>query len=99
MHTVTNHVPRDVIEAYELTESEQQLFDYIDWGKVKAGEASHSFFRYKGELFDIGEFERAPAFSDLSGKWDGYQSDTFFSATVVKYVNDFEQVIVGRVYT
>lgn len=97
----TNNVPRDIVEAYELTADERAQFDYINWSAVDAGEASPTFFRYRGELYDIGEFQvwtSAPA--DHPAKdWDGYQSDTFFSATVIRYVDDFERVVVGRIYS
>lgn len=34
---------------------------------------------------------------DTWKNWDGYQSDTFFSGVLVKFV-DLDQVIVGRYY-
>lgn len=101
----TNNVPRDIIDAYELTEAEQSEFDYLDWDAIKRGEGSASFFRYYGELYDLGEFMadtgilKGSGLPDYLSSWDGYQSDSFFSATVVRYVDDFERVIVGRVYT
>jgi hypothetical protein len=94
MKITTNNVPRDIIEAYELTENEQAEFDYLDWKKIRAGDDSASFFRYKGNLYDLGEFERA----DIEG-WDGIQHDTYFSGIIVRYCNEFEQVVVGRYFT
>jgi hypothetical protein len=94
----TNNVPRDVIEGYELSPAEREEFDYIDWSAVERGQASPTFFRYKGELHDLGEFTVwASTPHDELKKWDGYRSDTFFSALVVRYVDDFERVIVGLV--
>lgn len=89
----TNNVPRDVVDAYELTADERKEFDYIDWAAVERGEESASFFRFKGEVYDLGEFE----VTTLEG-WDGMQTDSFFSATVVRFVDNFERVIVGRMY-
>ena len=94
---VTNNVPRDVIEAHELTAVERAKFDYHDWQALDRGEDSASFFRYKGELFDLGEFERC-ADTRMQG-WQGIQTDTFFSGTLVRYCDDNERVVVGRVYS
>lgn len=99
----TNNVPRDVIDAYELSADERAEFDYIDWPAVDRGEDSASFIRYRGDLYDLGEFltttELHPGAGhhDL-GAWDGYQSDTFFSGTVIRFVDDCERVVVGRFY-
>ena len=97
LRITTNYVPRDVIEGYELSEEERAEFDYIDWEKVEAGEESASFFRYRGQLYDLGEFQTSselPAESVLR-EWDGYLSDSFFSAVVVRYCDDYERVVVG----
>jgi len=32
-------------------------------------------------------------------KWDGYQSDSFYSGVLVKYVEDFERVIMATYYS
>lgn len=103
----TNNVPRDVIDAWQLTESERVKFDYLDWAAIDEGSDSVSFFRYKGELYDLSEFEAAPvdAGSDdedpmgwLRG-WHGYQSDSFFSGMVIRWADDrFETVVVGTYY-
>ena len=107
MKIITNNVPRNIIEAYELSEAEQKEFDYLDWEALKSGNDSASFFRYKGQLYDLGEIEMIPAFAcDIKG-WNGYQSDSFFSGIVVKYPLDcdgicscenYDSVIVGRYY-
>ncbi len=92
----TNNVPRDVVEAHELTEAERAEFDYLDWPAIEDGRGSASFFRYKGEVYDLGEFEvwDNPA-SPTRQNWDGFRSDSFFSAIVVRYVEDYERVVVG----
>lgn len=95
----TNNVPRDVIEGFELSAEERAEFDYIDWDAVDRGEDAPWFFRFKGELHDLGEFtvwSTAPAFHPAS-QWDGYRADSFFSALVVRYVDEFERVVVGTV--
>jgi hypothetical protein len=100
MEVITNHVPRDVVEGYELTEKEREKFDYIRWDKLEEGEHSETFFRYKGELYDVNDCE--PIFRDtIQGfkEWDGIFTETFFSGVVFKYANCYEQVIVGRYYS
>jgi hypothetical protein len=99
----TNHHRRPVIDGWQLTEAERAQFDYLDWAAIDRGEESASFFRYAGSLYDLGEFTANWGLSRNSGLpdhlkgWDGYMSDSAFSATVVKYVEDGEAVVVGRV--
>lgn len=97
MRVITNNVPRNIVDAYELSETERSDFDYLKWDAIEAGEDSATFFRYRGDLYDLGEFSTTsgmPEFSPLV-KWDGYLSDSYFSGIVVRYANDFEQVVVG----
>jgi len=96
---ITNHVPRDVVEAWELTPAERSEFDYLDWEKLERGEDSASFVRYRGETYDLGEFEvwDNPASPTRQG-WDGIRPDSFFSGALVRYCEDFERVIVARYY-
>lgn len=108
MQIRTNNVPRPVIDGFNLTADEQAKFDYIDWDAVERGEESPEFFRYKGELYDLGEFTNTRGLRDggLSPlrKWDGYQEDSFFSGIVIRYVaeegmiGDFDRIIVGTYF-
>lgn len=106
MKITTNHMPRPIVDAWELTEQEQKEFDYLDWLAIKNGNDSASFVRYQDQLYDLGEFSRIiapdskrchpmecaePAFQD----WQGYMSDSFFSGLLIRYVDD-ESVIVAR---
>ena len=93
----TNNIPRDVIFGYELTEIERKEFDYHDF------EADNpSFFRFKGQLYDLGEFmrisEHAIQMQEPLAAWDGFVSNSFFSGVVVRYVENCERVIVGSYY-
>lgn len=94
----TNHVPRFTIDAWDLTPAEREEFDYLDWDEIDCGTNSATFFRYRGTLYDLSEFQTTrglPDFSPLRA-WDGYLSDSFFSAVVVRYVgDDCESVVVG----
>lgn len=98
---ICNNVPRDILDGYDLTPAERAEFDYVNWPAIDAGEDSASFFRYRGTVYDLGEFlitRTMPEFSPLN-RWDGYISDSFFSGVVVRYVDNFERVIVGRFYS
>lgn len=96
VRVTTNNVPRDIVDAYELTAAEREDFDYLDWDAIDEGNDSASFIRFKGQLYDLGEFMRPnyPGESDLSG-WHGVRTDSYFSALVVKLVGD-DQVVIGR---
>ena len=103
IRVTTNNQPRDIVDAYELTATERAEFDYLDWPAIDDGRDSASFVRYRGQLLDLGEFSRDYGITKGSGlpahlsEWDGYMSTTFFSAYVVRYVNDNEQVVIGEV--
>ncbi len=98
LRIITNRVPRDVLNWYELTEKERAEFDYLD---SEERQAEANFVRYRGEVYDLGEFERTPnnepARQELNqlAAWDGYRGDSFYSGVVIKYCDDFERVIVG----
>lgn len=94
----TNNAKRDILDAWQLTDKERKEFDYLDWGAIEKGEDSASFFRYKKQVYDLGEFVRVPHGSRLN-KWHGYTSETFFSGVVIKYCEDTECVIVGYYYS
>ena len=102
---ITNGVPRDVIDAWDLSESEREQFDYLDWSAIERGEDSASFFRYRGATYDLGEFSADYGITRGTGlpahlsQWDGYAADSFFSATVVRFVDDGQRVVVGTVLT
>ena len=101
MNITTNHVPRATIDAWELTDAERAEFDYIDWPAVEAGSDSATFFRYKGHLYDTGDFMTTHGIGapETFAPWDGYQSDSFFSGLLIRYTDDNESVIVGTYYS
>lgn len=97
---ITNRVPRDVVDAWDLTEKERKEFDHLDWNALEAGEYGRSFFRYKGEVYELDDFQRVPdGLFDPGSYWDGYISDSFFSGILVKWTDDLEQIVVGRYYS
>lgn len=91
----TNHVPRWLIDAHELTDKERQQFHYLEWDRIDAGHRSATFFRFKGKLYDLAEFVSVP---DALKPWDGYSHDSAFSGVVVKLVDD-DKVIVGQYFS
>lgn len=103
---VTNNQFRPVINSWELTEKERKAFDYYNWEDIDNGEDNPQFFRYKGELHDLGKFKRivhfsrAVVFEHGTGnpellKWGGIRPDSYFSGLLVKYSEDYESVKVG----
>ena len=84
---ITNNTARDILYWHELTE--RNTFNFLcDPGEF-------TFFRYKGDVHLVDDFMRVGDIGLLAG-WDGYTNDTFFSGLVIKFVQDFERVIVGR---
>jgi hypothetical protein len=98
----TNNVPRDVIDAWQLTAKEREEFDYLNWRAIDEGCDSASFVRYKGDLHDLGEFSgdwgimKGSGLPDSLAGWHAYRSDSVSTATVIRYVDDdFGRVVVG----
>lgn len=96
MKLTTNNVPRDLIYFSDLTEKEQKNFDWYDDDE----NSGLDFFRYRGNAYCLSEFMRVTKLErEWFKDWDGYMSDSYFSGIVVRYVNDFEQVVVGSYYS
>ena len=92
MKIKTNHHFRDVLYWHDLEPSEQsELSDSYDTVEES------SFFRYRGHVYDLGEFlsARGNGAHELVHDWDVYHNDSFFSAVLVKYSEDFDAVKVG----
>jgi hypothetical protein len=99
---VTNNVPRDLICFHDLRAEVQKDFDYV----ARREERSDlRFFAYKGAWYDSHEFMRcndttlAETHRESFKEWDGYQSDTYFSGVLIKFVDDNERVIVARYFS
>jgi len=93
LEIISNYHERPIICGSELTEKEREWWldllepDDLDYC---------SFFRYKHQVYFLGDFMRFEHYPDNSfDGWDGYSGDSFFSGTVVKYSDDCEGVIVG----
>lgn len=96
MRIKTNHQYRDILHSHDLTARELADFDYIE------DLDSASFFRYKGQVYDLGEFMRIDrtreCLPDGFEHWHGYQSDSFFSGLLVRYSSDYEQILVAQYF-
>ena len=94
---LTNNRARELVSFYDLPEKDQADFDYVD----EDDRYNPRFFRYRGAWYDTHEFERLPKnghafWNENRANWDGYQSDSFFSGVLIRYLGDYEQVVVGR---
>ena len=88
---ITNNKPRQLLYGYELTDKQKQDFEYIE------DIDSHDFVKYKNNIYDLSEFMRVENNDSLKG-WEGYSSDSYFSGTLVKYIDD-DSVIMGWYYS
>ena len=98
MKIACNNKPRRFIYGYELSEKERADFDYLNPEELDM----RDFVRYKGHLYDTGEFMRVTAGvanCQREGweKFDGYFSDSFFSGVLIKYI-DSDNCIMASYY-
>ena len=89
MIITTDNKYRNILYGCELTEKEKEQFDYLD-----DAEADFTGFRYKGDLYDLGEFMRIENNPELKN-WDGISNHTYFSGILVKYSDCGDGVKVG----
>lgn len=87
----TNNQPRPVIYWHELTAEQQKEFDFDSASEC-------TYVKYKRGIYCISEFMRVDDNSPLKG-WDGYESNSYFSGTLVKYCDDTDYVIMGEYYS
>ena len=99
MQIRTNHHARPVLYGFELTQKECKEFDYLE------NLDDSTFFRFKGQVYDLGEFVRiTPPIAPHAQRkgwenWHGYSSDSYFSGILVKYMDNFERVIVAQYFS
>ena len=98
MKITTNGHERELWCWHDLPADQQEWFDCVD------GEDRYSqrFFKYQDCWYDTCQFMPAQGVFNQDGHkagqqgWSGYQSDSFFSGTVIRWGEDFETVIAGR---
>lgn len=87
----TNNKPRETVLGYELTKKQKAAFDYINADSID----SHEFIKYKGRVYDLGDFVRLPNEDSPFSGWVAISPDSFFSGVLIRFVNDCEQVIIA----
>ena len=87
--TITNIETVPVIDATDLSDEERKDFNWIDSSDTLTWDEA-DFFRYRDSVYCLSDFE-----STSVPDYDGQHTDSFFSAILVKYVNDFEDVKVA----
>ena len=97
-HVTTNRVPRELRSWHDIPEVERDDFDYI----VGEDRLSLRLFEYRGSWYDYYEFERAGD-DVLALGFDGVQSQSYFDAIAVSYVDrdgyDYEgEIVVGHIH-
>jgi len=89
MEIITNNQARPLYDFYGMTKEGQEWFK--DYPNAEEG----SYFCYRGNWHSLADFMR----TDIP-EWDGIETDTYFSATLIRLTNDAEyEVIAARVYT
>ena len=88
MQIITNHQYRDIIDWHNLTNEEQSQFEGI------ACICLYDFFRYKGRVYIVSDFDRVP---DNLSDWDGCLGDSYFSGVLIK-LNEFNDAVKCATY-
>ena len=91
MLITTNNIPRDLMCFWDFSEADQRTIrSDFDWMEDLEGDSM--FFKYKGHIYNAGEFLR----DGTPNGWDGNAPDSYFSGVLVKLSSDCEQVTCGR---
>ena len=97
-HIHCNRHARPLYSYEDLPLAEQETFDYIKGDD----RLSQRLFEYLGSWYDYYEFEAGTNHVKALG-FDGFHTDSYFSATVVSYFDreGYEldgEIIVGRIH-
>jgi len=93
MKIKTDHKYREILYWDDLTEKEQEEFD---WEYAE----NSGFFRYKKEVYCLEDFMRVfrgDALHTLN--WDGVKGDPWSSGVIVRLSDYGNGVMVGRCYS
>jgi len=94
---ITNNHYRPVLYSYELTKKEYGYYvpDLFEAERMD----EMTFFRYKGEVYLLNDFMIIESTMLLHypemKNWQSYMDDSYFSGIVIKYDEQFKNVIVG----
>lgn len=81
----------ELLTWFDLGEDEWEQLDYVQ-------DQEGMFFRYGGNIFDLGEFIRTPDGGDLKrAGWDGMNAQSYYNGYVVKFNDSNDGVIVARI--
>ncbi len=94
MKIITNNRTREILEWCDLTAAEQA--EFADYRNEDDGA---SYVRYRGEVYDLGEFMRCPPDTFEFAGWEGYHADSYFSAIVCRFADYGQSVIMGLAYS
>jgi len=82
MKVITNNHRRSFIDAHDVPDKVLEWYDWLD-------ENATGWICYQGHWTHITDYMRG----GVEG-WDGYSSDSFFSGTLIKLLDD--KYIIGR---
>ena len=93
----TNNQPRDIVYGYELPADVLSDFDYLEGDALPDAE----FVKYKGQWYHLGDVESPHGLPEDSPlrRWDCFVGESFFSAVVFKFTDNFERVICGHAFS
>ena len=111
---VTNHVPRDVVMGYQM--DHKILKDEFDIETESMNDdeisdlCSMQFVKFRGVWYNLQDFITTSPVPWNHGlpeeflDWHGYASDSFFSGTLLKYVEDndildYDRVVMATYYS
>jgi len=87
-----------LIYGYELSDSEKLEFDYLNNEDGIFQEDDFTGFRYKGNIYDLGEFMRIDSPVLFDGLFDGIHHETYFSGILIKLNEDDSDFIKAYTY-
>ena len=109
LKVITNHVPRDVVNGYEM--DPEILFDEFDIDvndpeldeDMIADLCSMQFVKFRDVWYNLEDFiTTSPGpwnhgLPEEFKEWDGYSSDSFFSGVLLKYARDDDRMDFDQV--
>ena len=92
----TNNQPRELKSLFDFSlVRQQEIRSDFDW--MEDIETTQAFFEYRGSVHHLANFMRVnPGTDDATKDWDGYEADSYCTATLVRVCSDSDFVIVGR---
>ena len=91
MSIKTNNQARNLLYLSDFSEREQtKIRENYDWMDKEDIEYNYGFFRYRGIVYHLQDFQH------YSGEsWDGCYGLNYFASILIKLTSDCNHVIVG----